>query len=49
MGIKNFLLQTTTDVIFHANVVAPGTADPSSISGLTRMRGHRDGKEQTKL
>jgi hypothetical protein len=49
MGIKIFLLQTTTDVIFHANEVAPVTADPSSISGLTRLRGHEDSSEQTKL
>ena len=49
LGIKTFPLQSTSEVTQDANVGDLATADPSSMSGLTRLYGHQDGREQAKL
>ena len=46
MGAKNFPLQTTMEVIRHANVVGPVIIDRCSPSGLTLLHGHPDDREQ---
>jgi len=45
MGIKNFPLQTIGQVIRNANVAAPVTVDPSSMSVPTPLHGHEHGRQ----